>query len=228
MVANKKEFALGAGMMGGFIIVFILLFMPVINGHNAINYLDGLFNSISKGSAYYIPSLREEVQAVSGKQVDLELTLPSEEMAMNSRTILSKNEIPATVEGAVVHVQGGLAKILDAALQDSDNLFHNEGDILEAKYGIERRPVLYTWWNMLKSTQKALNDQELFKEAKITYSVMTKAVETAYNYYKIVPENMSDKVGMVILALVFYVVYTVWYGYAILFMFEGWGLKIGH
>ena len=28
--------------------------------------------------------------------------------------------------------------------------------------------------------------------------------------------------------LVFYVVYTVWYGFAIIFMFEGWGLKLSH
>jgi hypothetical protein len=29
-------------------------------------------------------------------------------------------------------------------------------------------------------------------------------------------------------ALVGYVLYTIWYGFAILFLFEGWGLKLSH
>ena len=43
------------------------------------------------------------------------------------------------------------------------------------------------------------------------------------------PEQIKDKVGIVIFSLAFYVIYTMWYGFAILFVFEGWGLKIsGH
>jgi len=45
----------------------------------------------------------------------------------------------------------------------------------------------------------------------------------------VVPEQIRDKAGIVIFSLVFYVVYTIWYGFGILFIFEGWGLKIsGH
>jgi hypothetical protein len=28
--------------------------------------------------------------------------------------------------------------------------------------------------------------------------------------------------------LIFYVVYTLWYGFAIMYMFEGWGLQLEH
>ena len=58
--------------------------------------------------------------------------------------------------------------------------------------------------------------------------VVKKAVESSYNYYKIEPEKIGDRLGIVVLSLVFYVIYTLLYGFAILFMFEGWGLKIGH
>ena len=64
MIANKKEFLKGLGLMAAFVIVLIIFFSPVFNGQNGLNYLDSLYNSISKGSAYYIPKLKEEIQPV--------------------------------------------------------------------------------------------------------------------------------------------------------------------
>ena len=55
-----------------------------------------------------------------------------------------------------------------------------------------------------------------------------KAVECSYNYYRVEPQGIGDRWGTVVFSLIFYVVYTLWYGFAILFMFEGWGLKLGH
>ena len=59
-------------------------------------------------------------------------------------------------------------------------------------------------------------------------AVNQKAVETAYNYYRIEPQNISDRYGIVIFSLVFYVAYTLWYGFAIMFLFEGWGMRLEH
>ena len=75
---------------------------------------------------------------------------------------------------------------------------------------------------------KDLKNQELFKEAEILETVKNKAVETSYNYYKIEPQKISDRLGIVVFSLIFYVVYTLWYGFAIMYMFDGWGLKLEH
>jgi hypothetical protein len=53
-------------------------------------------------------------------------------------------------------------------------------------------------------------------------------VECAYNYYGIEPWKVSDRIGLVLFSLIFYVVYTVWYGYAIIFLLEGWGFTLSH
>ncbi|GAI79938.1 unnamed protein product, partial [marine sediment metagenome] len=66
------------------------------------------------------------------------------------------------------------------------------------------------------------------KEAKIVALVVKKAVESSYNYYKIEPQKIADRLGIVIFSLVFYVIYTLWYGFAVMFMFEGWGLSLEH
>lgn len=229
MIANKKEFFGGIGMMVGFLIVLFIFFMPLYEGKNGLNYLDNLFNSISKGSAYYIPKLKNEaVKKESGKTVDLELSFETEEQAQQSALLFNMSGASVVTEGATLKVNGDLGKILANCLEDSDVLFHNQGEKLQAKYGTEGQRTLYNWWTSLKSMQKSLDKQEKFTESKTVYTVMTRAVECAYNYYKVVPESMSSRMGMVIFSLVFYVIYTLWYGYAILFIFEGWGLQISH
>ncbi len=55
---------------------------------------------------------------------------------------------------------------------------------------------------------------------------MKKGVEVAYNFAKIVPESASSKMGILGFSLVFYVIYTLWWGLAILFLFEGIGLEM--
>ena len=93
---------------------------------------------------------------------------------------------------------------------------------------IEARQALFNWWTALNAMEKALTTQKKFNDAKMVATVRNRAVEVAFNFYRIEPQNISDKYGIVIFSLIFYVVYTLWYGFAILFMFEGWGMKMEH
>lgn len=229
MAANKKELAGGIGLMAVFLIVLVMFFMPLLNGKNGLEYLDNLFNSISKGSAYYIPSIKETIgKSETGKEITVKLSYDSAELATESAALFSKAGATVTEDAEKLNITGDFGNILMNCLEDSDALFHNKGDVLQEKYGIEGRKVLFNWWTSLKAMKKSFDKQEQFANSKTVYTVMTRAVECSYNYYKIVPESMSNKLGTVIFSLVFYVVYTMWYGYAILFMFEGWGLQIGH
>ncbi|EIM62091.1 hypothetical protein [Desulfobacter postgatei] len=229
MAANKKELAGGIGLMAVFLIVLVMFFMPLLNGKNGLDYLDNLFNSISKGSAYYIPSIKETIgKSETGKEITVKLSYDSAELATESAALFSKAGATVTEDAEKLNVTGDFGNILLNCLEDSDALFHNKGDVLQEKYGIEGRKVLFDWWTSLKAMKKNFDKQEQFDNGKTVYTVMTRAVECAYNYYKIVPESMNNKLGTVMFSLVFYVVYTLWYGYAILFIFEGWGLQIGH
>jgi hypothetical protein len=118
--------------------------------------------------------------------------------------------------------------MLTAVLADSDFMFKNEGATVSGKYGIEEKRVLYDWHMALGAMTKDLNKQEKFKEAKTARDIQTKAVEPAYNYYGIKAIPMSNMIRVSLSALVGYVLYTIWYGFAILFLFEGWGLKLNH
>jgi len=228
MIADKKKFILGLAMMAAFIVVLIIFFSPVFNGKNGLEYLDDLYNSISKGSAYYIPKLREDVKPFAGSTVEMTLTLKSADQARQTSLLFEKAGALINVSESTLKVSGDLGAILQSCLEDSDSMYLNDGRKLSTRYGYDERQVMYNWWTAGKEMDKDLKKQKKFKAADVVATVEKKAVETVYNYYRIEPQKISDRYGIVVLSLMFYVIYTVWYGFAFLYMFEGWGLKLEH
>jgi hypothetical protein len=228
MIARKKEFTIGLVMLISFFVVLFIFFSPVFEGKNGLDYLDSLYNSISKGSVYYIPKLKEEAKPFNGANVDLSFAMTSAGQAQQTSLLFMKAGALVNVTDAKLQVVGDLGKILEACLVDADAMYKNNGKAVADKYGYSERQVLFNWWQALKGADNNLLAQKKFKEAKTVANIGKRAVETCYNYYQIEPQNIMDKLGMVIFSLLFYVVYTMWYGFAILFMFEGWGMKIEH
>ena len=228
MIAKKGEFYSGAGMMAVFVVILIVMFMPVFKGHNGLDYLDSLYNSISKGSAYYIPALQEEAKTYAGSNVKLTLTMQDEAQARQTSLLFQKGGALVNVSGAALSLDGDLGAMLAVSLEDADLMYHNKGTAVSDKYGYDERQALYNWWAAGNAMEKELKRQKQFKAAKIVATINQKAIETAYNYYRIEPQSISDRYGIVIFSLVFYVLYTLWYGFGIMFLFEGWGLRLEH
>ena len=228
MIAHKKEFFGGLGMLGAFIIVLIVIFMPIFGGQNGLNYLDNLYNTISKGSAYYMPKVKAEAAKFEGTTVDVTLKLANADQAQETDRLFNQAGALVNVSGAELKVSGDLGQILNGCIDDADAMYYNQGEKVSGKYGFDEKRVLFDWWTALKAMGKALEKQKKFKEAKVIDSALSKAVETSYNYYQVEPKKIGEKIGVVIFSLVFYVIYTLWYGFAIMFMFEGWGMQLKH
>jgi hypothetical protein len=228
MIVNKKEFTIGLSMMVLFSVVLAGMFLPMFNGKNFLNYMDSLYNSISKSSADYIPKLSEDCKGYMGKRISLSLALGSEKQAEQTALLFSRGGASVNVTGAQLTVHGDLGRILANCLSDSADMFANQGERVREKYGLPERLVLYNWWKALKIMEKQLNEQKRFGDAKFVASVKKRGVECSYNFYRIVPEKISAKAGIVVFSLAFYVIYTVWYGFAFLYLFQGVGLRLEH
>lgn len=228
MIGNVKQFYTGFGLIIGFTVVLILFFMPLYGGKNALDYLDNLYNTISKGSAYYIPKASEEAKKFKGTSVNVSLRMADGKQAAQTATLFKAAGAEVTVSDAELKVAGDFEKILQNALADADMMYKNDGKQVAGKYGYEERRVLYNWWKACSEMDKDLSRQKKFVEAKAVVQIQKKAIECSYNYYTIEPQNIGDRWGTVTFSLLFYVIYTLWYGFAILFMFEGWGLRLGH
>ena len=228
MIEHKKEFYGGFGLLIGFFVILGIIFSPVFKGQNGLEYLDNLYNSISKGSAYYIQTVKKETEQFSGKSVKVVIEIADEARAQQTASLFMKGGALVNVSGTGLKVEGELGKILANCLEDSDSMYINDGQTISSKYGYNERQVMFNWWKALKSMDKGLTKQKEFEAAKLVSQVVNKAVECSYNYYKIEPQKISDRVGIVIFSLVFYVVYTLWYGFSVMYMFEGWGMKLEH
>jgi hypothetical protein len=228
MIAHKKEFFGGAIMMAVFAVVLIVIFMPIFGGQNGLNYLDNLYNTISKGSAYYIPKVKEEAAKFEGTAVAVTIQMLNPDQTQETAKLLNQAGALVNVSGAELKVSGDLVQILNGCIDDADAMYHNQGEKVSGKYGLDEKRVLFDWWTALKGMGKALEKQKKFKEAKVIDLTVSKAVETSYNYYQVEPKKIGEKIGIVIFSLVFYVIYTLWYGFAIMFMFEGWGMQLKH
>ena len=223
---KKKELAIGLFLMVTFIAVLVAIFMPITKDGNALDYLDNLYNSISKGSAYYIPKVEHEVEEHGSEVVTLNLKMEDAHSAQRAEPLFARAGMTTAVEDNNLMVNGDLEKIFSTCLEDAESAYHNREEDLVARYDLGTRPALHSWWQALKAMEKDLNRQRLFPAAQLTHTVQAKTVECAYNYYGIEAQEIKNRWGTVLFSLVFYVLYPIWYGYGIMYVFEGLGFEL--
>lgn len=229
LIRNKALFNKGLMLMATFLCIFASLFLPIWGGHgNGLDAADNMFNRLSKGSSYFIPGVKEDVLKLEGKSVTL--TVKIKDAAIAPRAVENIKKAGATAEfkdGAITY-SGDLGKILTAALADADDMFKNNGKAVQDRYGVTEKDseklITKAWWAVLDASIKELQKQKLIQEAKVVGQVNKRGLEPGYNFYGIAGEKVLDNVLPLVGLLAFYVLYTMWYGYAIFDMFGGIGL----
>ena len=241
MAISKKHLGLGAVMATGFLVILFLTFSPIFpksaegKAQNGLEWADETFNRLSKGSSYFIPKVTKNVEKYVGKTFSMAVKMDkdgdkpgdAEKRAVNASKVFIAAGANVTVTGPELKVEGDLGKILMAALQDSDAMYKNDGNYIRTKYGTDDEKKMFRQWhNAFTKFDKALKKQGKIEESNIVSEVTKKAVEAAYNYYGVDAIQVKDKVGLMTFLLVFYVVYTMWWGFSIFFVFEGIGLSM--
>ncbi|MFZ0889956.1 MAG: hypothetical protein WA005_16035 [Candidatus Binataceae bacterium] len=227
LIVEKSNFALGAVMAVTFWGVVILMFSPLFGGLNAFQTFDRLFNSMAKGSCDYYGNLHREAAQHRGSDFAVAIELESGDRAVTARALLHKAGVRVDGNSVRVKVSGDLGELAEAIIDDSEAMFRNSGKA--SAVGDERpgeREILFVWWNILKDMQKAFALKEKFKEAAFLNNVTTRGVEVAYNFYGIEPRRASKSAGVLAASLFFYILCTLWWGYAIFSLFHGLGMEM--
>jgi hypothetical protein len=246
MAQAKKHMAYGIILAISFWVIMFLMFSPIFpktsegQPQNGLQWADEMFNTLAKGSSYFIPKVQQNNEKFMGKMFSatIEMSKPedkpgdAEKRAERASKLFTINP-GATVEvkGAALKIDGDLGLVLKAALDDADVMFKNEGDKIKAKYAEamatdDEKQMFRQWNNVLPKIDKSLKKEGKIEDAKIVSDVTKKAIEASYNFYKVEPVKVKDKMGLMTFLLVFYVVYTLWWGFAIFFIFEGLGLSM--
>jgi len=226
LIKDRKHFVWGALLSVSFAVVLVIMFSPVFRGENALQAADRLFNSIAKGSTYYFAGLLERSEEYRDTGFEASLRLAEEETAARAMKVLRDAGVDCTTDSGILRAAGNLGQLLQAALKDAEAMFNNQGKEIAEKYGYPEKETLFVWWKVFKELESDLKKQKRFKEAALVADVVKKGVEVGYNFYGIEPQKASTKASILSFSLVFYVIYTLWWGYAILFLFEGVGMQM--
>jgi hypothetical protein len=226
LIVRRNIFLTGAVMAVTFFAVLILMFLPLLGGLNAFEAADRLFNSMAKGSSNYFEDLRREAGEHRGTDSQVDIELKEGNLAGEASAMLSRAGLTVDGEGAKLKVSGDLSRLAGAIVDDSEAMFYNKGEEIAAKYGYPAREALFVWWNILKEMQKALESKGRFEAAAFLHDVSAKGLEVAYNFYGIEPKEASKNAAILAGSLLFYVFYTLWWGYAILCLFDGVGMEM--
>jgi len=226
LIRDRKHFTIGLVMLIVFALVLVVMSLPIFGGKNAFESADNLFNSIAKGSSYKIPQLEEQAEEFKGTIVDCDIDAKSIPNMDVARNIAAMAGIQLSQLEGKLKLKGDLGIMAVAALKDSDLMYFDKETQVLDKYASPGKEVLFVWWKLLNGTKDALKRKKLVSQASFLDEVVKKGIEVGYNFSGIVPEKASSKAGALVFPLIFYVLYTIWWGFSIFFLFEGFGLAM--
>jgi hypothetical protein len=227
LIRHAKMFNMGLLLGISFLGVLFLIFQPIFPGEKTgLDFADDLFNKLSKGSSYFIPEVAKDNEKFMGASFSVNIKLDKPEMVEGAIKVLTAGGALATAKETQLAISGDLGKLLGNAIQDSDDMFWNQGAKVSSRYGMKETEVMVLWWTVLSKMNKEFQKEKKINESNMVTRVIQRAVEPAFNFFGIEAEKVSSKAFTLIALLVFYVAYTMWWGYAIFYMFDGIGLSM--
>ena len=227
LIRHQRSMNLGLLLGATFFIILAVIFSPIFGGgKNGLEYSDALFNKLAKGSSYFVPELTASLTKFQKEELAVNVKMENPDQAARAVKIFTRAAPDTKANGAELNIKGNLSKLLGAVLEDSSSMYFNKGGEVREKYGMDEQDVMTTWWAALNRTVKELQKSGKTEQSNIVVEVMRKGVEPAYNFYKIEPQSIFEKALTAASLLVFYVVYTLWWGFAIFYLFDGVGLSM--
>lgn len=226
LIKSKKAFNVGALFAITFLGVLLVIFSPFFAGKNGLQFADDSFNKLAKGSSYFIPKVSKSAEKFVGKQFSATLKVEKAEDIENTAKLFISAGAQVETKDQEIKISGDLGGVLQSAIRDADSMYKNDGKAVSQRYGYEEKKAMQNWWSALGKIEKGMKKDKQIAEAKVISEVNKKAIEPGYNFYQVRADRVVDHAGMMSGLLVFYVAYTMWWGYAIFYLFEGIGLTM--
>jgi hypothetical protein len=225
MMSNRRKLRIGLIGLASFAVVFMLWVVPWFGGRSGLDWADSLFNQLSKESSYFVPALREDAKRFDGRSFDVLVPASSQPDAARLCKVARTSGAEAEFDGKAVRVRGDLAAIARAAMDDAEALHRGQAEQVQAKYGFTGRDVIYAWWLVFGSIYKSCMDARDLPTSNFASSIRTRVCEPAYNFAAVQARSPADAFWPMTILLAFYVLYTIWFGFSIMFIVEGLGVS---
>lgn len=234
IIADRGKFIIGSVLLLAFVVVLILMFVPLFGPQRNLHFIDyaqQILNSLAKGSAYFIPKLRKDLEGWKGRELNINVSLSALGKNPEEVRALAEKILPVAIpEGFEIregklYLKTDMAQLLGVIVDDSEVMYFNRGEVLRNKYQVsDEKAVLRFWHSLLSRVERKLYvEEKKFAEAEIIKEVKIKAIEPAHNYYGTPISSVKENPLPLALLLIWYIVYTIWYGVGTLYFFEGLG-----
>jgi hypothetical protein len=225
IVVDRGKLALGAAGVLSFTVLLVVGLLPLEGGRNLLGRADSFFNQIAKHSADYLGAARERAGNCGLAEVDFAIA-PREAVRDEQmrRVISSCGASAAPTADGRTRIRGSLRRLSEAALADAELMYANKAGELEARHAMPATEAIYCWWCVFDGLARRYVQENRPDEADFAKFVSAKTLEPAYNFRGI--ETRTTKASLLPLLglMVFYVVYTLWYGMSIMLVCEGFGI----
>ena len=137
---QKRSLGIGTLLTITFLGTLIIMIMPIWDGSNFFKYADEIFNSLSKGSVYFIPEITKKIEKYD-ENINIKIKLEDTNI-VNGISLLYSKTAKVKVSGNEITISGNLKDILKSALLDADLAYHEKYDDLTSKYGLDGSTLL--------------------------------------------------------------------------------------
>ncbi len=231
LIVKPKKFFIGLTGLVIFAVVFFAVMLPTSSGKSSLESVDGTFNSVAKDSISIqnFGEVEKNIPDFAGTIIEFRIPAKAAE-ATAIKNVLSKNNVQCDIlPDDRINIVGDLASLSQAAFDDSKLAYENKGAALTSKYGKEPKEIMYSWWLVYDGISKRYTQSSDIPNAGLnaafTKSMNLKVIEPSFNFFGIEAKSMKSDPLPIILLLLAYVLYTVWYGFSIMFIFEGFGIS---
>jgi hypothetical protein len=187
-----------------------------------MGWADNFFNQLAKHSAFYIVEGKQKAAAFTGQEVNYGM-VPREfaDRDKLARLFAVRGFAIESLPDKRIRVKGDLAALAQAALREADLFYRNDTASIEAAYGFRAAEAIYCWWLVFDGLTRRYTQDGMGAEADFARFMTTRVLEPAYNFRGIEARPIDTSIMPVFLLLAAYIVFTVWYGFSVLLMFEG-------
>src|SRR4030067_3500827 len=112
LIRNKKPFSIGAFFAITFLGVLFLIFSPLFDGKNGLQFSDDSFNKLAKGSSYFVPKISKSVDQFVGKPIAVSINLDTAEDIENTAKLLTTTGAKVDIKDTELKIEGDLGAIL--------------------------------------------------------------------------------------------------------------------
>ena len=226
-VVQPRRLCLGVFGLVALGSVIVLGFLPLIDGRSALVWADDLFNQLAKNSTDHLDEAKQRAQPYEGLEIDI---------SVNPMDVVDDGKVArivsmAGLEGRAigdgrVRITGDLGRLSREAIADGELAFRNHTDRLAANRGMPSSEAIYCWWIIFDGLTRRYVQEGRGQDANFTRFVSTKVLEPAYNFRGIEARRTDQCIRPLVLLLSAYIVFALWYGFSMLYLFEGLGIPV--